>query len=219
MNYFDTLPQILVSDFNGNNIVATNLLTRAELIPALAKNPVLFYQYDIQDGDTPEIIADKYYGDSYRYWIVLFGNQIMDPQWNWPMTQNLFQSYLYDKYASAAAAYYSIPVAKITLAQVTAYTQLTIQNYVKQVVSVDNISLTTTTDNYYISQGEYNSLQTGSNTYNFPDGSSCTVTISKYTQSIYDFEVAENEAKRSINLLNNTYANQLEYQLTSNLSA
>ena len=78
MKYFQTFPQIASNDYNGNSITLTNLMVRSELIPSLARNPALFYSYDIQDGDTPEIIAEKYYGDPYRYWIVLYGNQIMD---------------------------------------------------------------------------------------------------------------------------------------------
>jgi hypothetical protein len=60
----------------------------------------LYYTYDIQEGDTPEIIAHKYYGDSYRYWIVLFANELLDPQWDWPMTYKMFEQYLADKYPS-----------------------------------------------------------------------------------------------------------------------
>ena len=217
MYYFRQFPLTQMTDYNGNSVSLVNIIERVNILPSLLNNFQIFYSYDIKDGDRPETIANKYYSDVDRFWITMYSSQLFDYAADWPMEANLFADYMYDKYSSAAATYYSVTTA--TAAQVTAYTQLTIQNYVKQVVSVDNISLTTTTDNYYISQDEYNSLQTGSNTYNFPDGSSCTVTISKYTQSIYDFEVAENEAKRSINLLNNTYANQLEYQLTSNLSA
>jgi len=33
-------------------------------------------------NDTPEIVAEKFYGNSYRYWIVLLSNNIIDPQWD-----------------------------------------------------------------------------------------------------------------------------------------
>ena len=76
MLYFNSIPKILTPDVNGEGILLTNLMARSEIIPSLLNNPMMFYKYDIQEGDTPEIIADKYYGDSYRYWIVLFANQI-----------------------------------------------------------------------------------------------------------------------------------------------
>ena len=102
MLYFNSMPKILTPDVNGDGILLTNLMTRSELIPSLLNNPMMFYKYDIQDGDTPEIVADKYYGDSYRYWIVLYANQILDPQWNWPLNNQQFDAYLTKKYSSAA---------------------------------------------------------------------------------------------------------------------
>ena len=97
MLYFDTLPKVITLDPNNNPILVTNLLTRASILQNLLVNPQLFYSYDIQDGDTPEIVAAKYYGDSYRYWLVLFANQILDPQWQWPLSSQQFQAYINDK--------------------------------------------------------------------------------------------------------------------------
>lgn len=213
MNYFETLPQISVSDFNGNNIIATNLLVRAELIPALAKNPVLFYQYDIQDRDTPEIIADKYYGDPYRYWIVLFGNQILDPQWNWPMNQNLFADYLFDKYASATANSLSIPVSSVTPGQVLAYTQSNIQEYVKVIQTTDAFTSNTTTIQVPVTSSAYANVFPSTITNTFPDGNQVTQVITKNTVSLYDYEQNMNESNRTIYLINSAYVSQFESQL------
>ena len=90
MLYFNTLPKVITPDQNGNYILMTNILTRATLIEELQNNPMLFYTYSIQEGDTPEIISEKYYGDPYKYWIVLYSNQIMDPIWNWPLNYEQF---------------------------------------------------------------------------------------------------------------------------------
>ena len=88
MFYFNTLPKIITPDQNGIPILMTNLLARAKLIDELKDNTMLFYSYLIKDGDTPEIIADKYYGDPYKYWIVLYSNNLLDPLWDWPMQYN-----------------------------------------------------------------------------------------------------------------------------------
>ena len=91
MQYFDTLPKIIYTDSYGIKTIRTDIMTRASVIPSTFKNPILYYKYDIQDSDTPEIIAHKYYNDMYRYWIVLFANQILDPVWDWPLEyQRLF---------------------------------------------------------------------------------------------------------------------------------
>ena len=107
MQYFSTLPKIVKTSADGTSMLMTNLMARASVIPSLMKNPAVFYQYDIQDGDTPEIVATKYYGDPYRFWIVLFSNQILDPQFEWPLNTNEFADYLAAKYPSIRSSPYS----------------------------------------------------------------------------------------------------------------
>ena len=89
-------------DENGNSILLTNLVTRARLIEQLQNNPMLFYEYAIQDGDTPEIIAEKYYGDPFRYWIILLSNELLDPLWDWPLSDAMLLEYIDTKYATEA---------------------------------------------------------------------------------------------------------------------
>ena len=100
MKYFSILPQMIVTDPKGNSKVFTNIMARTSIIPSLFQNPLLFYSYDIQDSDTPELIAHKYYGYIERFWMVLFANQILDPQWDWPLNTNDFNAYITNKYPS-----------------------------------------------------------------------------------------------------------------------
>ena len=195
MQYFATLPKLLKTDQFGQSVLMTNLMARSSVIPSLLNNAALFYQYDIQDGDTPESVAYKYYGESYRYWIVLFANQILDPQWNWPMNNIVFESYLNDKYPSTNV--YS-----------------TIHHYEKIITQTDFGTNITTTDKVEISEDDYNNLFTSTNTYSLPTGQ-VSVTISKSAVSIYDYELALNEANRTINILNNSYVNEIEKEFKS----
>ena len=204
MLYFKTLPKIISPDENGNIILLTNILTRAKLLEELQNNPMLFYQYTIQDGDTPEIVADKYYGDSYRYWIILYSNQILDPLWNWPLNYNEFLAYLESKYAE---------VAQSNNQTVFDYLQSTIKDYQKIVTTKDSQTDLITVNTYSISQSDYVSLSPSTNSYTFSDGKSCTVDISKNIQYLYDYEVQVNDAKREIKLMDSFYALQMEQQL------
>jgi hypothetical protein len=212
MNYFNNLPKIATIDYSGNAIVLTNIMVRAEIIPNLLNNPLLFYSYDVRDDDTPEIIASKYYGDPYRYWIVLFANQLIDPQWNWPMNSNLFTSFVVDKYKSAAANNLSISVNTITPGQVISYTQSTIQNYVKTVTTIDSTTSNVTSTDYYISLDSYNNTVESSKTRNFPTGAQVIEKVTKSTQTIYDYETKVNESRRSIHLVNSSYVSSFELQ-------
>jgi hypothetical protein len=203
MLYFNSIPKILTPDVNGAGILLTNLMARSEIIPSLLNNPMMFYKYDIQEGDTPEIIADKYYGDSYRYWIVLYANQILDPQWNWPLTNTQFDAYITSKYSAVAG-----------VQSVLAYTQSTIKEYRKTIKSIDSISLVETVDTFVIDTNTYSQPITSSATYQLPN-SHVTQNISKSSISIYDYELEKNEAKRTINLINKTYVSELEQQFKS----
>lgn len=218
MKYFQSFPQIATIDYVGNNVVLTNIMLRSEIVPSLLNNPLLFYSYDIQESDTPEIIAEKYYGDSYRYWIVLFANQIIDPQWGWPMGPNLFQDYIVDKYTQATANALHISANTVTSSQVLAYTQGTIQNYVKSVTVSDNLSQTPNTTIYLIDSAAYANVPVNTSQATFPGGAIVSQVTSKYTQSIFDYEVQQNEAKRNINLVNSIYVSQFEKQFKSLMS-
>jgi hypothetical protein len=218
MKYFQVMPKIATIDYVGNKIVLTNIMIRTEIIPSLLNNPLLFYSYNVQDGDTPEIIADKYYGDSYRYWIVLFANQIIDPQWQWPMNQNLFNDYIFDKYKNATANSLNISANTVTSGQVLAYTQSHIQNYVKDVITIDSSSNESNTSIYYIDSTAYNLVSESTTTKSFSTGAEVTQIIKKYTESIYDYEIRQNESNRSINLVNSVYVSQFESQFQSLLA-
>ena len=215
MKYFQTLPKIATVDYVGNKIVLTNLMIRAEVIPGLLNNPLLFYSYDIQNGDTPEIIADKYYGDPYRYWMVLFANQIIDPQWNWPMNTNLFNDYIIDKYTSDTANSLNISVNTVTYGQVLAYTQGTVKNYIKTITTTDTYSSTSNTSLFILDQATYNTVIQSTTTATFSTGTKASVIqyVTKYTQSLYDYEFQQNESKRNIQLLNRNYVNEFESEL------
>jgi len=203
MRYFNSLPYLTTTDYTGNTYALKNLLVRTELIPQLAKNPILFYQYSLQDGDTPENVANRYYGDSYRYWVVLYGNpNILDPQWDWPLSNQQFQAYLIDKYTTDAGG----------AQKVLSYIQATIHHYEKIITTIDNSTATTAIKTVEVDLNTYNSIMPFSQTQKFSDGTSVTYTLSKNAVSIYDYELKTNEAKRNINLINSSYASDMETQ-------
>ena len=190
MKYFDTLPKIIQYDGKGNSKILTNIMARASVVPDIANNPLVFYEYDIQDGDTPEIVAHKYYGDSYRYWIILYVNNKLDPQWDWPLTGQNFNAYIADKYS-----------------EVDPYS--TVHGYQKIITQYDSGTNTTTVNKVEIDEDTYNSLVDSTNTYSLPTGS-VTVSIEGKVVSVYEYELELNESKRRIMLLNNTYVRQFE---------
>jgi hypothetical protein len=212
MKYFETLPKISSIDYSGNKILLTNLMVRSEIVPSLLKNPLLFYSYNVKDSDSPEIIASKYYEDPYRYWIVLFANQIIDPQWDWPMNSNLFTTYIQNKYTLDCATFYNIPENSVTSAQILSYTQGQIKYYVKSVKTIDNSTNKTNILNYRVDFEEYQATQEDTIVRTFTTGAQVTQIVSKYTETIYDYELNLNESRRSIYLVNAKYVSEFEMQ-------
>jgi hypothetical protein len=189
MKYFTKFPLIAITDKKGNSQVYTNILSRLSIIPSVLKNPLVFYPYDIQDGDTPEIVAHKYYGDINRFWIVMYSNNILDPQWDWPLSINAFNSYVNDKYVNPYA----------------------VHSYEKVITTTNLVDNSSVSNSYNISQNEYNSLINESKVLQFSTGN-VLYELTKNEVTYYEYENRINEAKRIIKLLNKNYASQLEQE-------
>lgn len=198
MQYFDTLPKIIQSDSTGISRIFTNIMARASIIPDVLKNPMVYYNYSVQDSDTPEIVAHKYYGDSYRYWAVLFANQMLDPQWDWPMSGRVFDDFIENKYGQNEA-------------------QSTVHHYEKILTQYDYGTNTETVNKVQIDLLSYNNLVEQTVLLTLPTGV-VKVTTTKKAVSLYDYEYELNESKRNINILNAAYIDVLETQFKELMS-
>ena len=97
--YFNTFPVIpydSIGDYNFKEV--TNILRRVRLRSKVKTNVMLFDTYDVKEGETPEMIADKLYGDPELHWVVLMVNDITDRFHQWPMNWSQFNQYVTDKY-------------------------------------------------------------------------------------------------------------------------
>ena len=105
--YFSNFP-IIVYDAVGNNNfkLVTNLLKRVGVRAKVKVNTLFFDTYDVKEGETPEIIADKLYGDPELHWAVLFVNDITDRYHQWPMSSSQFLAFINDKYSDVDATHH-----------------------------------------------------------------------------------------------------------------
>ena len=97
--YFNTFPIIpydSIGDYNFKEV--TNILRRVKLRAKVKTNVMLFDTYDVKEGETPEMIADKLYGNPELHWVVLMVNDITDRFHQWPMNFSQFNQYVADKY-------------------------------------------------------------------------------------------------------------------------
>ena len=98
--YFDNFPVIRYGSTDGTIKNVTNLLRRVAIRSKLKTNVSLFDTYDVKNGETPEIIADKLYDDPKLHWIIMLLNNITDRYHDWPMSEQQFNSYLNEKYSN-----------------------------------------------------------------------------------------------------------------------
>ena len=99
--YFENFPIIPYDSVgNGDYKLVTNLLKRVALRAKVKTNAALFDTYDVKEGQTPEEIADKLYGDPNLHWIVLYVNNVTDRYHQWPLTTPQFLAFINDKYSN-----------------------------------------------------------------------------------------------------------------------
>ena len=202
-NFFPTTPYTNSNRSSAYDTV-TNIISRFSFEESLKQNTSLFYPYTIQDGDTPEMIASKYYGSPEKHWIVLMFNDIIDPQYDWPLDQRTIIKYINDKYSVNGAAN-NPPQSGLVWAQninnVKAYyktvTRLSSKPTKNQIVEKIEIDADT-----------YINLLVTTKIYTLQDGSKITQTISKSAQTYYDYEIEANDDKRKIKLLRSEYVTE-----------
>jgi len=216
MKYFESFSKLVYTfgQDNFNQQLVTNIFARSNFLREVANNVDIAYEYQVQDSDTPEIIAHKVYGDAYRSWIVLLYNKIINPYYDWPMKNDVLETYVANKY-------------HITLEQ----SKSTIHHYekeIEQTATYGGVVLDKNTTTYTISTYDYNQ-NTGSLVLNtLPNTADTYVTISTETfnyntyiltvttnhkaVSNFTYEFNENEKRRKIKLLEDIYVAQIEQE-------
>jgi hypothetical protein len=113
MSYFSRFP-LMAYDVVGdkNYKLLPDILRRVKLRAGLRSGSFLFDNYDVKDGERPEDVAFKWFGDAEYHWVILMTNNITDRYYQWPLTQPQFQEHLTDKYGAGsedAIHHYEIP--------------------------------------------------------------------------------------------------------------
>jgi len=112
MSYFSQFPK-LAYDMKGNNVrkLLPDILRRVKLRAKIKSGGMLFDRYDVKDGEKPEDIAFKWFGDASLHWVILMTNDVTDRYYDWPLNHAQFAEFLTDKYGDNVDAvhHYEIP--------------------------------------------------------------------------------------------------------------
>ena len=86
------------SDGSTINIDAVDMTVRYRVKAEVLNSPGSYYFYRWEDGDRPDIIAQRYYGDYNMAWLVMLSAEVFDWVYEFPMSSKIFDLYLLDKY-------------------------------------------------------------------------------------------------------------------------
>lgn len=203
MKYFETLPKDFYNLSNNNSLnVVTNITSRFQINEQIKTNSSSFYQYIISDGETPEIIADKIYKDSNRHWIILMMNDIVDPQFDWPLNDNSLNKLIEVKYTELANGN-----------TVLNWTKTNIKSYYRSETRTNTVTRDSKTEVIVIDQQAYSNIVPEQTIVTTQNGQTIQINVDKATLTYYDYEVQLNEKKRSIKLLKPEYIEVVEQEM------
>lgn len=197
MAYFENFPLIgydLVGQRPFKFKAVTDIFLRTKILENVQNNIYVYYSYDVQDVDTPEILASKYYNDPNKHWIILFANNIVDPFYDWPLSDQNFVAYIKSKYTTISNA------------------QTTYHHYEKVITKTESFTQTVTVNRYTVDYDTYLSLPAIAEyqTINLKDGNTVQIETSRNAVTNYDYENELNESKRKIKIIDKFYVPQIE---------
>ncbi|MGA1048785.1 MAG: baseplate wedge protein 53 [Minisyncoccia bacterium] len=101
--YFDNFPVMLNDYKDGNKIeykLITDISANVRIRKEILANVTLYDEYDIRDGETPEIIAEKVYGSPLYHWVVMLCNERYDYIDDFPLASYELEQHITDKYGA-----------------------------------------------------------------------------------------------------------------------
>ena len=99
--YFENFPKFAYDfDVNGERkvLIVSDITTNVRFRKEILSNVTLYDEYDIKEGETPEIIAERLYGNSQYHWIIMLVNDRYDYIKDFPLTYTALTQYITDKY-------------------------------------------------------------------------------------------------------------------------
>ena len=113
MSYFSKFP-LTAYDIKGNEVrkLLPDILRRVKLRSLIKSGGMLFDKYDVKEGEKPEDIAFKWFGDPELHWVILMTNNVTDRYYGWPLNQVQFAEFLTDKYGDNVDAVHHYEITK-----------------------------------------------------------------------------------------------------------
>jgi len=180
MSFYFTPHPLVSYDPTGEGApqLAIDITRRFKLQEVTSNSKLVFYDYQIKERDRPDVMAEKYYGNSRLDWLFFITNSIFDPYFQWPLTQNQFNEYMRQRYGSIATA----QATNHHYEQIITPRKEYYSNFVNELVVIPERVV-------IVDQTTYTSL----------------ASTAKRAVSVYDYEESQNNLRRNIKILDTVY--------------
>lgn len=91
---------------DGNKKLVTDLMTRVKVRSKIRDEASLYDSYDVPSGERPETTAFKHFGSANLHWVILLTNDITDAYYDWPLSDQDFETYVKNKYSNPSATHH-----------------------------------------------------------------------------------------------------------------
>jgi hypothetical protein len=99
IDFFSDFPKIAYSlDDNATQQVVVDILKRVIIQKEYQENTAYYEEYDIKHGETPEEVSFRFYGTTSLHWLILMVNNIIDPRFGWPISEENLIKQVESKY-------------------------------------------------------------------------------------------------------------------------
>ena len=101
--YFKEFPKFLYNfKINGKDkeVIVKDITQNVRVRKEILENITLYDEYDVRDGETPEIIAEKVYGSPLYHWVVMLCNQKYDYINDFPLSTYNLEQHITEKYGA-----------------------------------------------------------------------------------------------------------------------
>ena len=91
--YFSVVPNIVYDEkpikypfSDADRVIAKNFFRRYKLNDDVFSYAVFFNKYAIRDGERPDMLSKRLYGDPFFDWVILLTNNLVNAQYDWPLS-------------------------------------------------------------------------------------------------------------------------------------
>ena len=98
MAYFNRFPVVTGYEIIGRTFDAMDITRRTGFLQGIQNNEALYIEHEVQEGESPIVLADRMYDDSNLYWIIMMFNNVHDISADWPLDNVSLNRYIERKY-------------------------------------------------------------------------------------------------------------------------